>query len=290
LLLEKGYTAAGGGGHFYLRFSNDPAEPATEDTDGVVLVRSMGITGANRRGLFHSSMNNVSLVEASLRQERVFDLQAPLVLFGEDASFEWPDEAFEFDAGSLNPAIATVGSTQILQDFLDSLAPGQGARFRGVGDTPSIRDATATYVASPVYRRVFTPRFWEHFQDQLPAFTDTRLPGLRFYPNGGGITGSFEGFLVARGDFTVTGASLEGVILHLGDGRLTLGADAVVKGAIWMSNNDSDAEGHMVHQPLNLKVIGSVSVVYDPGAVRRSLTLLPPTQLGWRILFPEMKL
>ncbi len=289
LLLEKSYAAAGGG-HFYIRFSNNPAELAAEDTDGVVLVRSMGVTHATRTGFFHSSRNNVSLVEAVLRQEKVFDLQAALVLFGAGAKFEWPTEGFEFDGGSLNPAVATVGGSQILHDLLNSLAPGQELCFRGADGAPSIQDTTSSYTASPIYRWVFDTRFWDHFQDQLPAFTDTEAPGLRFYPNGGGITGPFEGFLVARGDFTVTGASLKGVILHLGDGRLTLGADAVVKGAIWMSNNDSDAEGHMTHQPLDLKLIGSVSVVYDSGAVRRSLTLLPPTQLGWRILFPEMKL
>ena len=288
-LLEKGYAAAGGG-RFYIRFSNNPAELAAEDRDGVILVRSMGVTQANRTGFFHSSRNNVTLVEAVLRQERVFDLQAALVLFGAGAKFEWPTEGFKFDGGGLNPAVATVGGNQILHDFLNSLGPGQELCFPGVDGTPSIQDSTASYTVSPLYRRVFDTRFWDHFLDQLPAFTDTDVPGLRFYPAGGKITGSFEGLLVARGDFTVTGASMGGLILHLGSGRLTLGPDTVLRGGIWMSNNGSDAEGNMVHQPLDLKLLGSVSVIYDPGAVRRSLILLPPTQLGWRILFPEMRL
>jgi len=288
LLLPSGYAAAGGG-RFYIRFSNNPTESADEDRDGVVLIRSMGVTAANRSGLFHSSRNNVSLVEASFRQERVFDLPAALVLFGEGANFEWPSEGFEFD-GTVNPAVEAVGSSQMIDSFLTSLAPGQGACFPGAGGTPSVRDSTASYMASPIYRRVFDTRFWQHFQEQLPAFTDPHQPGLCFYANGGGITGSFQGFLVARGDFVASGASIDGLVLHLGGGRLTLGADTHIRGAIWMSNTDSDAEGNMVHQPLDLKVLGSVTVVYDAGAVRRSLTLLPPTQLGWRILFPEMKL
>jgi len=289
LLLPQGYIAAGDG-RFYIRFSNNPGEPATQDRDRIVLVRSMGITRANRRGLFHSSTNNVSLVEALLRQEKVFDLPAALVLFGDGVDFEWPSEAFEFDGGSLNPAVAVLGADQILQDFLGSLAPDQYDSFRGVGGTPSLRDTTADYIASPIYRRVFDTRFWEHFQNQLPAFTDTRVPGLRFYPEGGAISGSFEGFLVARGDFSVTGADIEGLVLHLGGGRLVLGAGTTVRGGVWMSNTGRDAQGNMVHETLSLKLFATVSVTYDAGAVRRSLTLVPPTQLGWRILFPEMKL
>jgi len=288
LLLPQGYPSAGGG-RFYIRFSNNPLEPAAEDKDGIVLVRSMGITGANRNGFFHSARNNVSLVEAALRQERVFDLQAALVLFGESATFEWPGEGFEFN-GNLNPAVGIVGYGELAQNLLNSLAAGQGVCFQGAGGSPSMREMTNEYLASPVYRRVFDTGFWEHFQDQLPAFVDTRLPGLRFYPNGGDISGSFEGFLVARGDFTLTEVQVEGVILHLGGGRLTLAADTSVRGAIWMSNNAGDGSGNLVHGPLDLRIVGSVSVAYDAGAVRRSLTLLPPTQLGWRILFPEMKL
>jgi len=253
-------------------------------------VRSMGITNAKRTGFFQSSRNNVSLVEAVLRQEKVFDLPAPLVLFGNGGSFDWPSEGFEFDGGSLNPAVVVLGSDQMRQDFLASLAPGLGEYFRGTGAAPSVQEKTVDYLASPIYNRVFDTRFWSHFQDHLPEFTDTRLPGVRFYPAGGGISGSFEGFLVARGDFSVTGATIEGLILHLGGGRLVLGADTTVRGGIWMSNNSSDTNGNMVHQALDLKVFDSVTVVYDAVAVRRSLTLLPPTQLGWRILFPEMRL
>ena len=60
---------------------NNPGEAATDDRDGVVLVRSMGIASAKRSGIFGGVRNNVTLVEAVLRQENVFDLPAALVLF-----------------------------------------------------------------------------------------------------------------------------------------------------------------------------------------------------------------
>lgn len=288
LLLDHGYAAAGGG-RFYLRFSNNPGEAATDDRDGVVLVRSMGIASAKRSGIFGGVRNNVTLVEAVLRQENVFDLPAALVLFGDAGMFEWASHGFELDGGT-KPAVGVVGGPELIANLLNSLDPGDIARVKGAGETPSVRDLTADGMTSPVYRRIFEAEFWAHFRDQLPGFTDTREPGIHFYPDGGGITGPFEGFLVARGDFTITGSTVEGVVLHLGGGRLTLGADTTVRGSIWMSNNSSDAQGNILHQPLDLKVLSSVTVVYDPVAVRRSLTLLPPTQLGWRILFPEMKL
>jgi hypothetical protein len=289
LLLQKGYAAAGEG-RFYIRFSNNPSEPADKDTDGIVLVRSMGVTKANRTGLFPSSKNNVSLVEAVLRQERVFDLQAALVLFGETGKFEWPTEGFEFDGGQLHPAVATLGGKHLLKHFLNSLSTDQNLCFRGVDDTPSVQDTTLSYITSPIFCRVFDSRFWQHFKGQLPAFADKGPPGLLYYPTGGLVTGSLQGILVGCGDLTVTGASVEGLLLHLGNGRLILGPDTSLRGGIWMSNHAGEAEGKMVHQPLDLKLFGSVSVIYDSGAVGRALTLLPPTQLGWRILFPEMKL
>ncbi|MFB3905923.1 MAG: hypothetical protein ACE15E_20950 [Acidobacteriota bacterium] len=288
LLLAQGHDAPGDG-RFYIRFSNDPAEPAADDRDGVVLVRSMGIVRSRRNGLFEAARNNATLVEAVLRQERVFDLQAAMVLFGESGNFDLPHKGFELDGGE-KPGVAGIGGHKLIPSLINSLGPGAIARIKGAGKTPSVHDMTAVYATSPLYRRVFDARFWKHFRDQLPAFTDTRLPGIRFYPEGGAITGSFEGFLVACGDFSLAGVDIEGVVLHLGGGRLTLGADATIRGAIWMSNSTGESKGQMLHEPLALKIFDSVEVIYDAGAVRRSLTLLPPTQLGWRILFPEMKL
>ncbi|HXK62518.1 MAG TPA: hypothetical protein PLP42_21735, partial [Acidobacteriota bacterium] len=84
-------------------------------------------------------------------------------------------------------------------------------------------------------------------------------------------------------------ANVRGLLLHLGQGSLTL-EDSTVTGAIWMSNSSPDEKGKLTHSPLRLKVLGPVQVSYDAGAIRDSLALLPPTQLGWRILFPEMEL
>ncbi|RPI20872.1 MAG: hypothetical protein EHM61_26095 [Acidobacteria bacterium] len=288
-LLLRGGFAASGDGRFYIRFSNNAGEPVADDEDRIVIVRSMGITRSRRTGLFDSTRNNVTLLEAVMRQETVFDVPAALALFGQEGDFRWDDKSFLFDGGD-HPAVAGIGPASLLENLVLSLGPGQQARLRGAGSTPSLQDMTGAYLTSPVYRRVFDPRFWSHFMEQLPAFSEDRSPGLRFYPTGGQVGETFKGIMVAAGDFTLAGARIEGLLIHLGHGRLTLGEDTAITGAVWMSNNGSGANGDMVHYPLELTVLSSVSVVYNADAVRLSLTLLPPTQLGWRILFPEMKL
>ena len=75
-------------------------------------------------------------------------------------------------------------------------------------------------------------------------------------------------------------------MLHLGKGKLTLKEQSQVIGGIWMSNFDSTGE-ELKSGPIALQVSGSSSIRYDQAAIGEALTLLPPTQLGWRILFPE---
>ncbi len=285
MLLSRGYTAPENA-RFYIRFSNNPDEPAADDQDHIVLVRSMGIAPSKRQGLFATARNNVTLVEATLRQETVFDLPAALVLFGEEMQFEWEGD-FQFD-GDSQPAVACVGPGE-LQDALLEAVAGIANRFNGAGAAPSVSDVTDIYRSSPVYGRVFRPVFWSHFLEQLPGFAEDRVPGLRFCPEGGQLEGEFEGILVATGDLALSRANVRGLLLHLGQGSLTL-EDSTVTGAIWMSNSSPDEKGKLTHSPLRLKVLGPVQVSYDAGAIRDSLALLPPTQLGWRILFPEMEL
>jgi hypothetical protein len=293
LLLPTGHEAPGAG-RFYIRFSNNPTEKPDEDQDGVVIVRSLGLTRSRAGGLFQTARrNDVSLVEAVLRQERVFDLPAALVLFGERAQFDWQNPDFLFDGGSNPGALVISGDTKshksrLEGDLLDSLSPALRQKLVGAGLTPSLLDATSMYLKSPIYRAVFSAQFWRHFREHVSDFTDSEQPGLFYYPAGGTISGEFQGLLIAAGDFQLTAADFKGVLVHLGGGRLTLGEGTTLHGAIWMSNADGDKQ--LRHEDLQLTVVGPVSVVRDPDEIRAAVGLLPPTQLGWRILFPEMRL
>ncbi len=288
-LLPGGYKATANG-RFFLRFSNNPEEEPGRDLDKIVLVRSLGVApGFLPDPAAPGFHNAVTLVEARLRQERVFDLSAPLTLFGDGGVFEFEGTSFLIDGGD-QPAVAVVSFKRggIGQDLRLALDPGQESRIRGEGANPSIADASREYRSNPVQTRVFEPDFWEAFQTHLPMFADSSKKAITYFPDGGVLGAkSYQGVVVAKGDLDARGAKIEGLLLHLGGGRLDLSKGTRVKGGVWMSNLDQ-FRGGLGAQPLHLRVADDASVIHDTKIITHALGKLPPTQLGWRILFPEM--
>ncbi|MDA2926097.1 hypothetical protein MYX78_02495 [Acidobacteria bacterium AH-259-G07] len=287
-LLAKGYRAEGNG-YFFLRFSNNPEETAECDEDHIVLVRSLGIVPNQLRDPFFPEVrNNVALIEARFRQERVFSVPSPLTLFGDSGFFDWQDEQFSVEGGEeFGVSLVSVSQSTLYQNLVDSLSIAQQERIRGQGAAPSIRDASPAYISERIYQSLFKPDFWNHFLAQLPKFVDGLTGGIAFLPDGGVLQTSFSGILVARGDLILQDrAEVEGLLLHLGAGSLVLKDEAEIAGGVWMSNLDSTGEV-LKSRPLSLRVSGSPAIRYDRAAIRKALTYFPPTQLGWRILFPE---
>ncbi len=285
-----GYSAAGRG-HFFLRFSNNPKEDPSHDEDRVILVRSLGIAALPLPDpLVPDIRNSITLIEARFRKETTFLLPSPLTLFGDSGNFEWSGNNFQIAANTKHGVsiIETAGSG-LHQDFLGSLAPAQQSRIRGQGRSPSISETTSGYSNSPVYRRLFDPRFWAHFEEELPRFSDDPAGGILLLKEGGTITAGFEGIVVARGDLTLgEGAMIRGLLIHLGGGRLVLRDNSQVKGGIWMSNL-VPRKTRLEARPLRLSVSDEASITYSLEAIRTGLIHFPPTQLGWRLLFPEME-
>ncbi|MFQ5740775.1 MAG: hypothetical protein ACE5JX_17365, partial [Acidobacteriota bacterium] len=289
LLLPGGYRAEGEG-YFFLRFSNNPEESPESDEDFVVLVRSLGLAPSLPvQPSMPSVRNNVSIVEARFRQETTFALPSPLTLLGDSGTFQWEGENFTIDGGDhFGVSLVEASQSGLEQDFQESLTPRQWARIQGQGSPSSLQDATQTYREKRNYQVVFRSPFWKHFEEHLPEFSDPKET-LRFLPEGGVVDESLTGVLVARGNLTLQGdVRLEGLLLHLGGGRLELRDGARVNGAIWMSNVDA-SRSQPTALPLWLSVRDSAAVVYEAEAIRQALAQLPPTQLGWRILFPEMQ-
>lgn len=284
ILLPQGFQAAGKG-RFFLRFSNNPEETPELDEDFVILVRSMAIVPDSIRNPFLPSVkNSVTLIEARFRQEQSFALPSPLTLFGDSGNFQWEGELFEIEAGEeFEISLVSLSTSTLYEDLMNSLAPGQIQSIRG----PAIQDATSLYVNSPMYRHLFSSEFWSHFLDQLPAFTDSREGGIKFLPDGGVLNGRLSGMLIAQKDLVLEeGTSFRGLLLHLGEGTLTLSEQAEVVGGVWMSNLDSSGVD-LVSRPLSLQMSGNSAIRYNQAAISEALALVPPTQLGWRILFPE---
>jgi hypothetical protein len=283
-LLPQGFQAAGKG-HFFLRFSNNAEETPALDEDFVVVVRSLAIVPDSVRNPFLPSVrNSVALIEARFRQEKSFSLPSPLTLFGDSGTFQWKGEFIEIEAGeNFGISLVSLSDSTLYEDLMNSLSSGQMHSIRG----QAIQDATSLYVNNSMYRHLFNSEFWSHFLDHLPEFTDSGEGGIKFLPDGGILTGRLSGMLIAQKDLVLEGGTVfRGLLLHLGDGTLTLSEQAEVVGGVWMSNLDSSGV-ELLSRPLSLQMSGNSAIRYNQAAISEALALVPPTQLGWRILFPE---
>ncbi len=289
-LLPNGYPDPGGG-RFYLRFSNNPEEPAHQDRDGVVLVRSMGVAPLKLRNPFlASTRNSVTLIESRLLQETAFRLRSALTLAGNGGNFQWTGNQFFLDGGHREPAVRflSLEGEGLRVEFLRNLSPVQADRIRGAGPEPSLLDSTVAYREDPRYRSLFQAGFWRHFQDQLPSLAPA--VGIEHLPEGGTLSGVMSGVVVARGNLVLAGdMQLRGILLHLGGGGVILKDRAQIQGGLWLSN--LSMEGDTISAgPLRLHLSDMARIRFDADAIRLALRSFPPTQLGWRLLFPEMQL
>jgi hypothetical protein len=175
---------------------------------------------------------------------------------------------------------------------MTALLPEQFVCIRGAGEEASIQEMTSHYETG-IYSRIYQNSFWSHFVEHLSDFTDPfppqqRSTGLYFLPEGGVLEGSYSGVIVARGDLDLTGsAELSGLLLHLGNGQLRLADQAAVLGGVWLSDLDYSGD-QLSCREVSLRVSGSSRIVFDAKIIRSALRSLPATQLGWRMIFPEM--
>jgi hypothetical protein len=287
-LLPRGHQGEGEG-YFFLKFSNNPEESPEHDEDHIILVRSLGIVPTPVQDSFFPHLrNSVALLEARFRQERAFSLPSPLTLLGSSGSFQWEGARFSIE-GQEEFAITLVSTSPstLYPDLMGSLSRPQEQKIRGQEVHPSIREVSPHDLSEPIDRRLLNPGFWNHFLAQLPRFTDDPPQGIVFLPEGGFFDQPLSGILIAQGDLVLGNrAQIRGLLLHLGKGQLTLTERSQVIGGIWMSNLDSTGK-KLEAGPIALRLSDSSAIRYDQAAIRDALTLLPPTQVGWRILFPE---
>ena len=96
-----------------------------------------------------------------------------------------------------------------------------------------------------------------------------------------------DGILIVRGPLVLAGrAEVTGLLIHLGNGALELREQSRIVGGLWISDPD-----HLTNpdfSPIELTLGDEAEVVYDREQIERALWLFPPTQLGWRIISPEM--
>lgn len=277
-------------GYFFLRFSNNPEESPDQDLDHVVIVRSLGVVPARLRDPFSGSgINDVSLIEARFRQELSFLLPSPLTILGGSGAFEWSGSEFWVHGGA-EPAVSLVSPSGpgLGENFLTSLNEDQRDCLSGFGSRPSVQDATSLFQSDTAYRRLLFPAFWSHFLTELPRWAGQAGERVLWVPEGGAIAEPFRGLVLAQGDLELLdGCLITGLVLHFGGGEVSLQGEAQVRGGLWLCeavfSTDPASTGKV-----RLRIQDRASVIYDGSVIREALKSFPPTQLGWRILFPEM--
>jgi hypothetical protein len=278
------------GGFFAFRFSNDPDEELPgEDRNGVLVVRSLGLMPDRRCGR-PGCANHLSLVEATLRKEYAFDVLSAFTPAGASLNVEWPQG--EAPIRTPTPWFSLLGSgsngmAAVLHEVLET-SENQPAK------PDPVVDANPLYRDDPNRSRIFQAGYWSALDEGLrnlepPSFETPIADGLYYLPDGGVLAGRYSGVLLARGDLVLhAGSEFRGLLIHLGTGRLTVRSGADLKGAVWMSNFSEGPDGPR-EGPLDLHVEAAVTIHYDRETLDRALGLLPPTLLGWRIVFPEMR-
>lgn len=284
-LMRSGY-AAEGGGFFFIKFSNNPEEPPDRDEDGIVLVRSLGVVPPAR---FTRSVNHTTLLEARLRQERPFLVKSPLTFSGGSGEFQWTGEDFRIVPADHAPVAVVLAGPSDLREQLEESLEGIPRFLFSEADTV-LEDQTEVFAGGPG-RHILDPAELAHFRANLPRHAESLPPGasgrcLLHLPDGGIVSGDFDGLLVLEGDVRIAGDSrIRGVVAHVGSGSLELSDRAAVRGGIWMMNPPGLEQGAGA---VRFAVSGQASVVFDRDEVKEAQRCLPATMLYWRILFPEM--
>jgi hypothetical protein len=240
--------------------------------------------------------NNVALVEARLRKEEAFLPPAALTLLGKQGSFIWSSQ-LTIDGGPV-PGIGVLpGDTdELFSDLVASLGEsGASDQIRGEGHSPSLSLITPSQ-SIPHIAHLLSPTFWLHFLSNLPDYSipsslaDVDEPRLAYLPDGGMLDSDFKGLLVSRGDlFLQNHAVVDGILIHLGGGTLTLQENALIQGGLWVCGiQPTDFELGLTE--VRIQINGAARIVFDAESAKRALGCLPATRLEWRILFPEMLL
>ena len=171
----------------------DPDDRPYVDGDGIIIVRSMGLsqtlaetTGDGRR------LNSVSVFEIRLKRRRSFDLPGAVVLQARDVLPSGPllfdGGGFRIQGGAASPGIATLDLD--LQDavspqerILSQIGAEQSDLIQGAGLVPSVVDATPGAALETEDRMLLDPGYLGDFiWNRISSYADTVLFGNQDWP------------------------------------------------------------------------------------------------------------
>jgi hypothetical protein len=298
--------------------SGDPSDNPFVDGDGIVIVRSVGVsktfseaTGALPR------LNSVSVFEARFKRMSTFDTGPALVVLGTEveASFEG---AFEI-SGNLSPGIGTIDTltsdTSLPEQILAAAAGANGHITGGNSPSPSIREISSEVLSNRDKALLLDPRFlWDFIHTRGPQIADIYFDGDQKWSGGnapyagsydstmpwnapgqdpkitvvngdlyvtGGLSGG--GLLIVTGTLSYTGPfAFDGLVLVIGAGILAAdGSGQGIEGGLLIASLENRSGTPVFDIPV-ISVAGNSRLSANRDAVKMALGLVPVSQISFR--------
>ncbi len=307
--------------------AGDPADNPFFDGDGTVLVRSVGVARTIQEATGAGVLrNSLAVYEARLHRSRVFNLDSPVTLVGNQL-----DALFNGTGNSVTGGAGNAGLSVVDTDPSDSMDPVQiltlalnaSTAITGGGiPSPSVRDVTETITAESERRYWMDPAFladfaftraarwtdagaysgptsWDglsspdlgYYDPLRPPSDPLQRPRVTFVDGSlslnGGISGA--GLLVVRGDFSVSGATAwYGLVLVIGTGKIEAsGLSPGIRGGLFLASVTASGSGFAFGIP-SLHLLGGSNITFDADAIKMALRLFPVNQIGFREITRSM--
>jgi hypothetical protein len=298
--------------------AGDPEDNPFVDGDGIIVVRSMGIS----KTLLENSgaiprRNSVAVFESRLKRLSTWNLGPTLVVMGAgvNAAFSGSYEI----AGGADPgigAIDTVRDDALFPDRVIRSVTGTGGNISGGGlSNPSVSDIAAQVSANRDQALLLNPGYlWDFIYRQAPKIADNYFNGSQNWQSGNDvylgaydnskalnapgqdpkitvvngdlqITGSISGggLLIVTGNFSYSGSFLfNGLVLVIGSGSLTAdGTGQGIEGGIVIANLQN-AGGNITFGTSTISMGGNSRMASSRNAVQMAIGLIPASQISFR--------
>ena len=298
--------------------AGDSADNPFADGDGVVIVRSLGLsnTFSERTGTV-SRRNSVALFETRLKRFFTWNLGPALVAIGSRINISFsgePQIAGNFSAGIA--AIDAFDEDSISPSQMIREAAGTTGSISGAGlPEPSIRDITNEVRTNSDQKLLLKPQYlWEFVHVHAHRIADTIFEGPQDWtPGSAPYLGSYEssrpwnapgqdpritlvngnlraaegftggGMLIVTGNFSCSGPiAFNGLVLVIGSGNFAIsGSGSGIIGGLAVASLVNAGESIDFGVP-TISISGNSRIVADLDAVHMAIRLIPPAQISFR--------
>jgi hypothetical protein len=298
--------------------AGDPEDNPFVDGDGIIVVRSIGVSKTISENIGSISRNNsVAVFESRLKRLSTWNLGPALVVLGSGVNVAFSG-SYEISGGA-SPGVGTIDtspSDAILPDLIIQSAAGTGGNISGGGLlNPSVSDITGQVSANKDQSLLLNPGYlWDFVYRQAPQIADNYFNGSQNWQSGSApylgvfdnsralnapgqdpkitvvngdlqITGSISGggLLIVTGSFSYSSSySFNGLVLVIGSGSLTAdGLGQGIEGEMVIANLQN-VGGNIAFGTPTVTIGGNSRLSSNRKAVQMAIGLIPASQISFR--------